>query len=233
MPEPAAAGDCGAAPRPPSCRGGSTGFAAARLRRRLRAWIPWTGPRCARRCALAGDARFASSESRPCSAWEPNRRPWLFVGEGPGADEDEKGEPFVGQAGKLLDSMLAAAKLARGREVYIANVVKCRPPGNRVPAHDEAAACAGMARPADRARRRLASSWPSARPPPSGSRATRRASASLRGKVHAYRGIPARHHLPSRLPAAKPPRQGQGVGGPAVRTAHARTCACVNAGAGP
>ncbi|HEX4944958.1 MAG TPA: uracil-DNA glycosylase [Usitatibacteraceae bacterium] len=68
--------------------------------------------------------------------------PWLFVGEGPGADEDEKGEPFVGQAGKLLDSMLAAAKLARGREVYIANVVKCRPPGNRVPAPEEAAACA-------------------------------------------------------------------------------------------
>ena len=68
--------------------------------------------------------------------------PWLFVGEGPGADEDEKGEPFVGQAGKLLDSMLAAAALKRGREVYIANVVKCRPPGNRVPLPAEAAACA-------------------------------------------------------------------------------------------
>jgi DNA polymerase len=68
--------------------------------------------------------------------------PWLFVGEGPGADEDELGDPFVGQAGKLLDSMLAAAGLARGREVYIANVVKCRPPGNRVPTPEEAAACA-------------------------------------------------------------------------------------------
>jgi uracil-DNA glycosylase len=68
--------------------------------------------------------------------------PWLFVGEGPGADEDEQGEPFVGQAGKLLDGMLAAAGLKRGREVYIANVVKCRPPGNRVPSPEEAAACA-------------------------------------------------------------------------------------------
>jgi uracil-DNA glycosylase len=68
--------------------------------------------------------------------------PWLFVGEGPGADEDERGEPFVGQAGKLLDAMLAATGLARGREVYIANVVKCRPPTNRTPMPDEAAACA-------------------------------------------------------------------------------------------
>ncbi|MBL8520885.1 MAG: uracil-DNA glycosylase [Betaproteobacteria bacterium] len=67
---------------------------------------------------------------------------WLFVGEGPGAEEDEQGEPFVGQAGKLLDAMLAAAGLQRGREVYIANVVKCRPPGNRTPSPDEAEACA-------------------------------------------------------------------------------------------
>jgi uracil-DNA glycosylase len=68
--------------------------------------------------------------------------PWLFVGEGPGADEDQQGEPFVGQAGKLLDAMLQAASLARGREVYIANVVKCRPPGNRTPTVEESAACA-------------------------------------------------------------------------------------------
>ena len=68
--------------------------------------------------------------------------PWLLVGEGPGADEDQQGEPFVGQAGKLLDAMLQAAHLARGRDVYIANVVKCRPPGNRTPTVEEAAACA-------------------------------------------------------------------------------------------
>ena len=66
---------------------------------------------------------------------------WLFVGEGPGADEDVQGEPFVGQAGKLLDSMLAAIKLKRGQSVYIANIVKCRPPNNRTPAADEIVQC--------------------------------------------------------------------------------------------
>ncbi|GIK25556.1 MAG: DNA polymerase III [Rhodocyclales bacterium] len=66
---------------------------------------------------------------------------WLFVGEGPGAEEDEKGEPFVGQAGKLLDAMLAAIGLQRGRKVYIGNAVKCRPPGNRTPEAEETAAC--------------------------------------------------------------------------------------------
>ena len=66
---------------------------------------------------------------------------WLIVGEAPGADEDAKGEPFVGQAGKLLDAMLAAIDLTRGRNVYIANVLKSRPPGNRNPAPKEIAAC--------------------------------------------------------------------------------------------
>ena len=66
---------------------------------------------------------------------------WLFVGEGPGADEDALGETFVGQAGQLLDNMLAAIRLKRGNNVYIANVVKCRPPDNRNPAADEIAQC--------------------------------------------------------------------------------------------
>lgn len=66
---------------------------------------------------------------------------WLFVGEAPGADEDARGEPFVGQAGRLLDAMLAALGLARGRNVYIANVLKCRPPNNRTPEPLEVAAC--------------------------------------------------------------------------------------------
>ncbi|MFT3850087.1 MAG: uracil-DNA glycosylase family protein [Propionivibrio sp.] len=66
---------------------------------------------------------------------------WLFIGEGPGAEEDARGEPFVGQAGKLLDAMLAAVDLRRGEDVYIANAVKCRPPGNRTPEADELAAC--------------------------------------------------------------------------------------------
>ena len=66
---------------------------------------------------------------------------WLFIGEGPGAEEDAKGEPFVGQAGKLLDAMLASLDIARGKRVYIANAVKCRPPGNRTPEAAEMAAC--------------------------------------------------------------------------------------------
>lgn len=66
---------------------------------------------------------------------------WLFIGEGPGAEEDVQGEPFVGQAGKLLDAMLAAIALERGENVYIANAVKCRPPENRTPEPAEMAAC--------------------------------------------------------------------------------------------
>ena len=66
---------------------------------------------------------------------------WMLVGEGPGAEEDRRGEPFVGAAGKLLDAMLAAIGLKRGEQVYIANAVKCRPPHNRTPEPDEIAAC--------------------------------------------------------------------------------------------
>lgn len=64
----------------------------------------------------------------------------MFVGEGPGFHEDRQGEPFVGQAGKLLNELLGGIGLSRG-EVYIANVVKCRPPENRDPASDEIKAC--------------------------------------------------------------------------------------------
>jgi len=66
---------------------------------------------------------------------------WLFVGEGPGAEEDVRGEPFVGAAGQLLDSMLEALGLRRSQDVYIANVVKCRPPANRTPEAQECALC--------------------------------------------------------------------------------------------
>ena len=114
---------------------------------------------------------------------------WLFVGEGPGADEDAQGEPFVGQAGKLLDNMLAAIELRRGQKVYIANIVKCRPPGNRNPEPDEAAACAGyLQRQIELIRPRLIVAL--------GKVAAvnllgRDASiSSLRGAVHQYRGIP-------------------------------------------
>lgn len=66
---------------------------------------------------------------------------WLIVGEAPGAEEDKHGEPFVGQAGKLLDNMLAAIHLKRGENVYIANVLKCRPPQNRDPNGEEVQKC--------------------------------------------------------------------------------------------
>ncbi|MBU6470137.1 MAG: uracil-DNA glycosylase [Gammaproteobacteria bacterium] len=69
-----------------------------------------------------------------------HRAEWMVIGEGPGAEEDRQGEPFVGRAGQLLNSMLAAIGLKR-ETVFIANIVKCRPPDNRNPAPDEAAAC--------------------------------------------------------------------------------------------
>jgi uracil-DNA glycosylase family 4 len=64
----------------------------------------------------------------------------MFVGEGPGADEDEKGEPFVGRAGQLLNNMIKAMGITR-EDVYIANIVKCRPPGNRQPEREECETC--------------------------------------------------------------------------------------------
>lgn len=67
--------------------------------------------------------------------------PLLFVGEGPGAEEDRQGEPFVGRSGRLLDRLMAQEMGLTRRECYIANVVKCRPPGNRDPLPEEVAAC--------------------------------------------------------------------------------------------
>ena len=114
---------------------------------------------------------------------------WLFIGEGPGADEDAQGEPFVGQAGKLLDNMLAAIALQRGTNVYIANIVKCRPPGNRNPQPEEAEACSGyLQRQIELIQPKLIIAL--------GKVAAvnllgRDASiASLRGQQHAWRGIP-------------------------------------------
>jgi uracil-DNA glycosylase family 4 len=114
---------------------------------------------------------------------------WLFVGEGPGADEDAKGEPFVGQAGRLLDNMLAAIKLKRGKNVYIANIVKCRPPGNRTPTASEIASCLpylrqqiALIRP-----RLIVALGKTAATALLGNEA---ALSSLRGRMHAYQGIP-------------------------------------------
>ena len=114
---------------------------------------------------------------------------WLFVGEGPGADEDAQGEPFVGQAGKLLDSMLAAIKLQRGTNVYIANVVKCRPPGNRNPEPGEALACEPyLDRQIELLRPKLIVAL--GKVAAANLLATDASVASMRGKVHDYRGTP-------------------------------------------
>ena len=93
--------------------------------------------------AVAGCTACPLATTRNCTVFGVGDRKasWLFVGEGPGAEEDERGEPFVGQAGRLLDNMLAALGMKRGDDVYVANIVKCRPPGNRVPAAAEVAAC--------------------------------------------------------------------------------------------
>jgi uracil-DNA glycosylase len=114
---------------------------------------------------------------------------WLFVGEAPGAEEDARGEPFVGQAGRLLDNMLAALGLARERNVYIANVLKCRPPNNRTPEPAETEACRPyLERQVDLIRPKLiVALGKSAASLLLGTDAT---VASLRGRVHDYRGSP-------------------------------------------
>jgi DNA polymerase len=92
---------------------------------------------------VSGCTACPLAATRKCTVFGvgDRRASWLFVGEGPGAEEDERGEPFVGQAGRLLDNMLAALGMRRGDDVYVANIVKCRPPANRVPAATEVAAC--------------------------------------------------------------------------------------------
>lgn len=114
---------------------------------------------------------------------------WLFVGEGPGAEEDERGEPFVGQAGKLLDAMLAAIDLKRGDDVYIANAVKCRPPANRTPEPEETAACWPYLE------RQIALMQPKlivalGRPAAQTLLQTEIKIGAARGRLHQYRGIP-------------------------------------------
>jgi DNA polymerase len=117
------------------------------------------------------------------------RADWLLVGEAPGAEEDARGEPFVGQAGKLLDSMLAGIDLKRGEDVYIANVLKCRPPGNRNPEPAEVAQCSPfLVRQVELIQPRLILAM--------GRFAcqtlldTDASIASLRGRLHRYQGVP-------------------------------------------
>jgi DNA polymerase len=114
---------------------------------------------------------------------------WLFVGEAPGAEEDARGEPFVGQAGRLLDNMLAALGIARGRNVYIANVLKCRPPNNRAPEQSESDACRPyLERQVELIRPKLIVAL--GKSAASLLLNTDATIASLRGRVHQYRGVP-------------------------------------------
>jgi uracil-DNA glycosylase family 4 len=117
------------------------------------------------------------------------RADWLLVGEAPGAEEDARGEPFVGQAGKLLDAMLAGIDLKRGEDVYIANVLKCRPPGNRNPEQAEVALCAPfLERQVELIRPRLILAM--GRFACQALLDTDASIASLRGRLHRYQGVP-------------------------------------------
>jgi uracil-DNA glycosylase family 4 len=114
---------------------------------------------------------------------------WLFVGEAPGGEEDAKGEPFVGQAGRLLDNMLAALGMKRGQNVYIANVLKCRPPGNRAPSPLEVESCRPYLD------RQIALIRPALIVALGKSAASTLLNvdasiASMRGRVHRYQGVP-------------------------------------------
>ena len=132
------------------------------------------------RCALhTGRNKLVFGDGNPAARL-------MFVGEGPGADEDAQGLPFVGKAGQLLNNMIAAMGLRR-EEVYIANVVKCRPPGNRVPEQEEGATCSPfLFRQIDVVRPQVlvalgatAATW---------LLGARQPLAGLRGRVHPFRG---------------------------------------------
>ena len=133
------------------------------------------------RCALhSGRNKLVFGDGSPSARL-------MFVGEGPGADEDAQGLPFVGKAGQLLNNMIAAMGLKR-EEVYIANVVKCRPPGNRTPEPDEANTCTPfLFRQIDVVRPQVLVAL-------GATAATyllgqRQPLAGLRGRVHAFRGM--------------------------------------------
>lgn len=149
----------------------------------------WTWEALEAAVARCAGCKLSASRTQGVLGVGDRNADWLIVGEAPGADEDAQGEPFVGQAGKLLDAMLAAIGLARGANVYIANVLKSRPPGNRQPEADEIAACLpyllnqiALIRPKIiLALGRVAAQT---------LLETDETIARLRGRVHAFRGIP-------------------------------------------
>ncbi|MDR1886090.1 MAG: uracil-DNA glycosylase [Synergistaceae bacterium] len=95
---------------------------------------------CRRRASSCGGCALAATRNSVVFGEGSEDSRLMFIGEGPGADEDEQGRPFIGKAGQLLTQILNAAGIDR-RDVYITNIVKCRPPGNRTPLPEESAAC--------------------------------------------------------------------------------------------
>lgn len=141
------------------------------------------------RVASCRDCRLCENRTNTVFGVGDRAADWMLIGEGPGENEDKQGEPFVGQAGKLLDSMLRALSLARGENVYIANVVKCRPPGNRNPEPDEVASCEPYLQ------RQVALVKPKliialGRVAAQNLLKTEASIASLRGRVHRYEDVP-------------------------------------------
>ena len=146
-------------------------------------------PQLKARVAGCTDCRLRAACGQTVFGVGDEKAEWMLVGEAPGAEEDRLGEPFVGQAGRLLDNMLASIALSRSNNVYIANVLKCRPPGNRNPERDEVERCApyllrqiGLVRP-----KLIVAMGRFAAQTLLGTDAT---IASLRGKVHRYAGVP-------------------------------------------
>jgi DNA polymerase len=145
-------------------------------------------------CQQRKNTVFGVGQASPVPGSAP-QVDWLIVGEAPGENEDLQGEPFVGQAGKLLDNMLKAIGLSRHQQVYIANVLKCRPPGNRNPLPEELRQCAPylhrqiellqpkivLALGRFAINTLLAETVPGVEALPVG---------KLRGQVHSYRGLP-------------------------------------------
>ena len=136
----------------------------------------------------------------------------MFIGEGPGAEEDRTGRPFVGQAGQLLERMLFSIGLRRD-QVYITNIVKCRPPGNRDPKEDEVAPLRPLSRSADRTHRPHGTGGPrqTGVEPAHGDLETHQRPARA---LDLLQGDPPDAGLPPRLPAPDRNREARGLGGP-------------------
>ena len=147
-------------------------------------WIPL-------RAAVSGCTKCGLHKTRTQTVFGvgDENADWMLIGEAPGAEEDRLGDPFVGQAGKLLDNMLAAIGLSRRNNVYIANVLKCRPPGNRNPAPEEVEQCSPhLLKQIELIKPKLIVAM--GRFAAQTLLNTDAAVGSLRGRVHSYAGVP-------------------------------------------